>query len=73
MATKNKMTGVRLTDELNYKIRYIAEANHRKLNDELRLMIDNHIKAYEAEHGEIRTDVLSGGGVIDYMGKCLIA
>lgn len=63
MATKNKMTGVRLNDEQTYKIRYIAESNHRKLNDELRLIIDKHIEAYEAKHGPIEID--QGGGKTD--------
>lgn len=54
MASKEKMTGIRLSDEQNYKIRYIAEQHHRKLNDEFRLMIDNYIKLYELEHGEIK-------------------
>lgn len=53
MASKEKMTGIRLSDEQNYKIRYIAEKNHRKLNDEFRLMIDNHIKQYESENNPI--------------------
>ena len=56
MATNMKMTGIRLSDEQNYKIRYIAENNHRKLNDELRLIIDRHIKEYETEHGNIKID-----------------
>ena len=53
MASKEKMTGVRLSDEQNYKIRYIAEQNHRKLNDEFRLIIDKHISEYEKMYGEI--------------------
>lgn len=48
-----KMTGVRLSDELNYKIRYIAAKNHRKINDEFRLMIEEYIKEFELLHGEI--------------------
>lgn len=54
MASKEKMTGVRLSDEQNYKIRYIAEKNHRKLNDEFRLIVDRHIQQYETTHGEIQ-------------------
>lgn len=54
MATKMKMTGIRLSDEQNEKIRYIAEFNHRKLNDEFRLIIERHIKEFEEEHGEIK-------------------
>lgn len=53
MSTNMKMTGIRLADDQSYKIRYIASQNHRKINDELRLIISNHIAAYEAEHGEI--------------------
>lgn len=56
MASKEKMTGVRLSDEQNYKIRYIAEKNHRKLNDEFRLIVDKHIQTYEKEHGEIKIE-----------------
>lgn len=53
MASKEKMTGIRLSDNQHYKIRYIAEQNHRKLNDELRLIIDKHIQLYELQNGEI--------------------
>lgn len=56
MASKEKMTGVRLSDEQNYKIRYIAEKNHRKLNDEFRLIIDKHIQLYELQYGEIKIE-----------------
>ena len=53
MSTTMKMTGIRLADDQNYKIRYIAAQNHRKINDELRLIINKHIAAYEQEHGVI--------------------
>lgn len=56
MASKEKMTGIRLSDEQNYKIRYIAEQNHRKLNDEFRMLVDKHIQLYELQHGEIKVD-----------------
>lgn len=56
MATKMKMTGIRLSDEQNYKIRFIAEQHHRKLNDEFRLMVERHIQLYELEHGEIKIE-----------------
>lgn len=55
MATKMKMTGIRLSDEQNEKIRYIAEFNHRKLNDEFRIIIERHIREFETEYGEIQT------------------
>ena len=56
MGSKEKMTGIRLSDSQNFKIRYIAEQHHRKINDEFRLMIDNYIAAYESEHGPIELD-----------------
>lgn len=55
------MTGIRLDDTTSYKIRYIAEQQHRKLNDEMRMIIEEHIKEYEAEHGEIEMNKCSGG------------
>lgn len=61
--TNKKMTGIRLDDTTSYKIRYIAEKQHRKLNDEMRMIIENHIKAYEEEYGEIEPNKSSGGGV----------
>ncbi|MDO4279636.1 MAG: Arc family DNA-binding protein [Lachnoclostridium edouardi] len=56
MATKMKMTGIRLTDEQNYKIRYIAEKHHRKLNDEFRMIVEKHIQLFELENGEIQVE-----------------
>lgn len=58
MASKEKMTGIRLSNEQNYKIRYIAEKNYRTINDEFRLMVDSHIKAYENIYGEIKIDTV---------------
>lgn len=56
MTTKLKMTGIRLTDEQTYKMKYIADAHHRKMNDEYRLIVDKHIEEYEKEHGEIKIE-----------------
>lgn len=53
MASSEKMTGIRLSDEQNQKIRYIAQQNHRKLNDEFRMLVDKHIAEYEEKHGKI--------------------
>lgn len=50
------MTGIRLSNEQSYKIRYIAEKHHRKLNDEFRMIIDKHIEEFEAENGEIKIE-----------------
>ena len=56
MASKEKMTGIRLSNEQNFKIRYIAEKNHRKLNDEFRLIVDRHIQQYEIQYGKIKIE-----------------
>lgn len=53
MATDMKMTGIRLPEEQHIKIRYIAQKHHRKLADEFRLIVEEYIKKYEAENGEI--------------------
>lgn len=53
MASKEKMTGIRLSDEQNFKMREIAKRNSRKLNDEFRLMINNYIDEYEKINGKI--------------------
>lgn len=54
MASKEKMLGIRLSDEQHYKIRFIADKNHRKINDEMRMIIDKHIQRYEDDNGEIK-------------------
>lgn len=56
MASKEKMTGIRLSDEQNYKMRYIANFNHRKINDEFRLIVDEHIAEHEMKYGKIKLD-----------------
>lgn len=56
MASKEKMTGIRLSKEQNYKIRYIAEKNYRTINDEFRLIVDKHINEYELQNGEIKIE-----------------
>lgn len=53
MASKEKMTGIRLSDEQNFKMREIAKRNSRKLNDEFRLMINKYIDEYEKINGKI--------------------
>lgn len=56
MASKERMLGIRLSEEQHYKIRFIAEKNHRKINDEMRMIIDKHIQRYEDDNGEIKID-----------------
>ena len=44
---------LRLAHEDNAKIKYIANDNCRKINDELKMLVLKHIKEYEAIHGEL--------------------
>ena len=41
------------TESNKEKFKYIAEKNKRKVSKELEILVENHIKAYEAEHGPI--------------------
>jgi phage-related protein len=43
----------RLSENDNLKFKYISKENNRKINDELKMLVQNHIKEFEAEHGEI--------------------
>lgn len=44
---------LRLSHEDNAKIKYIASDNCRKINDEIKKLVLNHIKEYEAKHGDL--------------------
>ncbi|MGN1123037.1 MAG: Arc family DNA-binding protein [Eubacterium sp.] len=44
---------LRVERELMDKLKYIAEYNARSSNRELEMLIKNHIRKFEKEHGEI--------------------
>lgn len=52
---KNKVKSypLRLNEEIMGKIRYIAEAEDRKISNQLEKVIKEYIDKYEAEHGTI--------------------
>lgn len=56
MPSKIPITTLRLKEPTNSKIRYIAEKNNKKMNEEITELIENRIKEYENEHGEIRLE-----------------
>lgn len=56
MPSKLPITTLRLQEPTNSKIRHIANQNHRKLNDEITMIIEKHIQMYEYEHGEIKIE-----------------
>lgn len=44
---------LRISEELLDKIKQIAAANKRSANKEIEYALEQYIKAYEAEHGEV--------------------
>ena len=56
MATNKIQTGVRFEPEQLYKITFIAKDNKRSLNAQIDYLVEQCIKAYEAENGEIAVD-----------------
>lgn len=44
---------IRIEPELLIKLRYIAEYNARSANCKVEVLIKNHVKQFEKEHGNI--------------------
>lgn len=56
-ANKLKVTGFRIRDPKTLpKIDYIATTHNRNRNQEVNNILEQYIKAYEAEHGPIRIE-----------------
>lgn len=53
MPSKLPVIKANTTQENISKMKVIAENNKRSLAKELELIVESHIRAYEAEHGEI--------------------
>ena len=53
MPSKLPVITLRLDEETNKKIKKIAKVNCRKINDEIKFLILQHIKEFEKENGEI--------------------
>ncbi len=53
MPSKKPQFVIRTEQDILDKIAYIAEQNERSSTQEIVFLIKQHIKAYEAEHGEI--------------------
>ena len=51
-----KLYSFRTDDIIIKKLNYIAEQNTRTRNQEIEMLIKNHIKKYELENGEIKLD-----------------
>lgn len=60
MPSKKPQFVIRTEQEILDKIAYIANQNERSSTQEIVHLIKKHIKAYEAEHGEIKTETPTG-------------
>ena len=50
---KDKHLGLRIDDELHYKLHYISRYEGRSANGHIMYLIRKNIAEYEAKHGEI--------------------
>ncbi|MGN0543575.1 MAG: Arc family DNA-binding protein [Acutalibacteraceae bacterium] len=46
---------LRVSENIIEKIKYLASLNKRSANKEIEFILEQHIRAYEAEHGTIPT------------------
>lgn len=53
---KNKHLGIRVEDELHYKLSYIAEYEGRSINGQVIYLINQCIRNFEKENGKIEID-----------------
>lgn len=53
---KNKHLGIHVEDELHYKLKYIAEYEGRSMNGQVIYLINQCIKNFEKENGEIKKE-----------------
>lgn len=53
---KNKHLGIRVEDELHYKLSYIAEYEGRSINSQVIYLINQCIRNFEKENGKIEID-----------------
>jgi hypothetical protein len=54
LTTDKKQFTLRLKEEIHDKIKFIADANRRSLTMQIEFLIEQHIKEFEKEHGEIK-------------------
>lgn len=51
---KNKHLGIRIDEEMHYKLHYISKYEGRSANGQILFLIRKCIKEFEKEHGEIK-------------------
>lgn len=57
MSYKNKTYPLRIENELQEKVKYIADINDRPVSKQYERIVREYIEKYEKEHGKI--DILS--------------
>lgn len=50
---ENKHLGIEINRELHYKLHFIADYEGRSGNGQILYLLNQYIKAFEKEHGEI--------------------
>lgn len=50
---KNKHIGIRVENEIHYKLKYISEYEGRSMNGQVLYLINQCIRNFEKENGEI--------------------
>ncbi len=53
MSEKNKHIGMRCTEEMLIKLKYISEFEGRSINGEILYLINREIKRFEDKYGKI--------------------
>ncbi|WP_455649075.1 hypothetical protein [Enterocloster citroniae] len=51
------MRGLRMSDELYLKLKYLAEKDNRSYNQEAVYILKNYVEQYEKEHGVITVNI----------------
>lgn len=52
---ENKHLGIEISKELHFKLHYIAKYEGRSGNGQILYLLNEYIRKFEAEHGEIKT------------------
>ncbi len=53
MVNKEKHLGLRISNEIHYKLHYVAEYEGRSGNGQIIYVLNQYIKKFEQEHGKI--------------------
>lgn len=61
---KNKSYSLRIKNELQDKVRHIANKEKRPINTQYEIIVEQYIQQYEKEHGviELSDNTSQGGG-----------